>query len=404
MRFLIVPANNSLSHLGKALALEATLRGRGCEVFVAVSQARAHLVKHLGERGRILPDLQEIDGSGYPTAEWFRDPKRTAVCIQAEVDLLKEIKPDRALGIFRFTLKASAQLAGIPYDSLACGCMLPETSEVLGFAEGEPGILQQKEFLKLFYSFAGARTNRALKILGLDQITDIREMLKGERTYLWDFNAFSPLPESPDILHVGPISWQGWSQDRMDLERLHADPRPLALLTFGTCVGSAEVATRMVRSLLAQGYQVVLAAGGQEDLLKAMAGERNVIACRFAPLHQLMPQAKLLVCHGGQLTIFEALAHRVPVVVMPFQAEQAHNGVCLERMNCGRRITPPRLFRGDPRVYVEAFKSLQDQEIEGLIANLIVDPRTTFGLLEAQRTLLGLNGAETLANELTTGE
>jgi len=97
MRFLIVPENNSLSHIGKALALEASLGAQGHEVFVAVGRQRAPFVRHLGDRARILPDIQENDHSGYLTVEWFRHPQRILECIQAEVSLLKELRPDRAL-------------------------------------------------------------------------------------------------------------------------------------------------------------------------------------------------------------------------------------------------------------------------------------------------------------------
>ncbi len=403
MRLLIIPENNSLSHIGKALALESSLSALGHEIFVAVSRSREAFVRHLGERGRILPDIQENDASGYPTAHWFRDPRRIAECILAEASLFKELRPDRVLGVFRLTLRASARLAAIPFDSLACGCMLPETPEVLGFAEGEPGLARQRETLRLFYGFAAARTSRAMESLGLEGITDIRQMLKGERTFLWDFPEFAPLPELPGVLHVGPIPWHGWEHDAVDLDRLLANPRPLAVLTFGTCVGSSDVALRMVRILCAQGYQVLLAAGGQEDLRAAVAGEPDVITCRFAPLHLLLAHAALLVCHGGQLSVFEALSHRVPVLVMPFQAEQAHSGVCLARMGCGRRLTPPCQFLGDSAVYVNAFMAMEDGEIAGILRSLREDPRGPANLGAAQGILARYPGLETLTSQFGKG-
>ena len=400
MRFLIVPENNSLSHLGKALALEASLSALGHEVFVAAGRQRAPFLRRLGERGRILPDIQENDPVGYPTAEWFRDPRHFAECIRAEVALLEELRPDRALGVFRFTLKASARLAGVPYDSLACGCMLPETPEVLGFPEGHPGLALQQESLKRFFGFAAARASRALESAGLKGIGDIREMLKGDRTFLWDFPAFSLLPERPGVTHVGPIPWRGWPHDGLDLDEVLSGPRPLAVLTFGTCVGSSEVALRMVRLLRSQGYRVLLAAGGQEELRAAVAGEPHVIACRFAPLHLILPHAAIVACHGGQLTVFEALAHRVPVLVMPFQAEQAHNGVCLERMGCGRRLGAFRQFMAASRVYVDAFGAMGDVEILGIVRELVESPQTAACLASAQEMLSRYHGLETLTSLL----
>ena len=403
MRILILPENNSPSHIGKSLALESALTAKGHEVFVAADPSRMALIQHLGDRGRLLPDIQGDNHSGYPTVSWFRDSQRLVECIKAEVRLLKELKPDRVLGVFRFTLKASAHLAEVPFDSLACGCMLPETPDVLGFAEGENGIDRQRALLKSFYGITGAQLSRGLQQLGLEPISDIRIMLKGERTFLWDFPAFSPLPQLPGVTHVGPIPWSGWPDDGADLSRILESPRPLAVLTFGTCIGSAEVAIRMVKLLRSSGYQVLLAAGGQDDLFQAMADLPDVITCRFAPLHRILPHTALLACHGGQLTVFEALSELVPVLVLPFQAEQAHNGVCLERIGCGQRLTPPSVFIGDPGVYVDAFTSRSDRDLGDDIRGLMENPATPGNLRATKETLAGFHGVETLSSLLVAG-
>jgi len=79
---------------------------KGHEVILAVSGERSDFVKGLGIDHRVLPDIQEGDGAGYPTAEWFRDPARMEACIRAETALIKDCRPDRVLGVFRFTARA----------------------------------------------------------------------------------------------------------------------------------------------------------------------------------------------------------------------------------------------------------------------------------------------------------
>jgi len=403
MRFLLVPGNNSLSHLAKCLALESSLTSRGHRVVVAVSRGRAGFLEGRGVEHRILPDIQESDDSGFPTIAWFNRSKRIAECISSEVDLLKEIRPDRALGVFRFTLKASARLAGIPFDSLTCGCMLSGFPEVLGYAPGEAGSELQRHYLDSFYRYAGAKTSLALRSFGLPAIGDIRSMLEGDRTFLWDFPEFAPLPDRATATHVGPVSWNGWPDAAPGLARVPHGRRPLAVVTFGTCVTSAEIASRIVRILLDLRFEVLLAAGGQDELMNVMAGEPFVTTCRFAPLHSLFPRASLAVCHGGQLTLFEALSHRVPVMIMPFQPEQAHNAVCLERLGCGDRLVPAQSFRGNPEVYLEAFRRRDDREIKSVIRRLVEDPRTGERLTAIREVLGRYDGTARLTSLLETG-
>lgn len=399
MKFLLVPENNSLSHVAKCLAIEDGLTSQGHDVLLAVSRKSASFLRGVGRSCAVIPDLQENDGAAFPTVQWFSNPGKIAECIAAEVALIKEYRPDRVLGVFRFTVKAAAALCGIPYDSLSCGCLLPSHGEVLGFAPGEEGGDLQGEYLDLFFRYAGDRVSGVLKRLGLAGITDVREMLQGERTFLWDFPEFAPIPHAPGVHHVGPIAWHSWPHDEGKGTGLFDSARPLAVVSFGTCINSTDAAARLVRLLAELGYQVVLAAGGQSELIESAANHPRVTICRFAPLHLLFPHAKLLVCHGGQMTVFEALAHRVPVLVLPLQPEQAHNGVCLERLGTGRRLLRPQIFRGAPRVYTEAFEAMSDDHCCALLSEFTRGIDTS-KLREAQRSLGRYDAVQTLCSHL----
>ncbi|UFS71914.1 glycosyl transferase [Geomonas sp. RF6] len=400
MKFLLVPGNNSLSHIAKCLAIDERLRALGHDSLLAVGADRAQFVRDSGRTCAILPDLQENDHAGLPTVQWFSDAEKISECIRNEVTLMKEYRPDRVLGVFRFTLKASAALAGIPFDSLTCGCMLHSSSEVLGFDRREEGAAEQKQYLDNFYRYAGRKVGAVLKTFGLEGIADIREMLQGERTFLWDFPEFAAVPPGIDTHHIGPVSWNYWPHDELDIPQLTEDAAPLAIVTFGTCVNSAEVAIRTVRLLSGMGYRVLLAAGGQNELLCASKLPARVTVCRFAPLHLLFPHAALLVCHGGQLTVFEALAHEVPVLVMPLQPEQAHNGLCLERLGCGKRLLPPQIFRGNSQVYIDAFQAMSDDDFCTAVRSCTREAIAPGRLAHARTILESFQATQTLCNML----
>jgi UDP:flavonoid glycosyltransferase YjiC (YdhE family) len=400
VRFLLLPGNNSLSHVAKCLAVAEVLARRGHETLLAAGKRNARFVLDRGVDCRVLPDIQEEDGAGFPTVEWFRKPKRFAEVVAAETDLLRDYRPDRALGVFRFTGRASAELAGVPYDSLTCGCMLPESTEVLGFGPGDEGIEAQRSYLDSFYRFAGRRVSIALRELGLSPVADIREMLRGDRTFLWDFPEFAPLPPGSGAEHVGPVFWEDWPHDAIDLDGLAGAAGPLAVVTFGTCVTSVGAARRIVRILLDLGFRVLLAAGGQDELLSVMADDPRVTACRFAPLHRLFPMASLAVCHGGQMTLFEALSHGTPALVLPFQPEQAHNALCLGRLGCGIRLGEARPFRGNPAVYMDAFDRMDDDTVREAVARLTRDPDAKAKLAASRAAVARYDGAASVASRL----
>ncbi len=370
MRFLLLTATNTLSHLAKSLALRDALRARGHEVHVTASAGRSEFLRRLGVPHEVLPDVVEADGGASPSFAWFR-AERFEACVRAEAELLRRLRPDRALGIFRFTGAISARLAGVPYDALVCGCMTPACEEPLGFAPGEPGAAAQAEAIAFFRRSAARRAAPALARLGAPPVEDAWALLLGERTYLWDTPEFQPLRPDPSLVHVGPLGWSGWPIDARARERLAALPAPLALVSFGTGGGHAAVAARLSGALARMGFSVAVAGA-----LPAQGGPGAPRIARFdlLPVEEALERAAVVACHGGQGIAFEALQHRVPIAVVPFQPEQAQNGRCLERLGCGVRLEHGAVALPGAQSAEAAFLARGEADIEARLAALCADP------------------------------
>lgn len=397
MRFLLLPGNNALSHLAKALAVREALLELGHEVELAVANERSSFLESLGIDHRLLPDIQQADGGPSPSFSWFKRPRLFEEVTRREEALIREIRPDRVLAIFRFTTAPASALADVPCDTLGCGCMLPVHNEVLGFAPGEAGREEQAAYLDFFFGFAAERASEALSRLGLPAVSDVRELLLGERTFLWDVPEFMPV-SGPGIEHVGPLAWSRWpGVDERAVEPLDEG---LALVGFGTACPDPAPAAKLVGALLEAGWRVAFAAGGREGFLRTLPEHPRLRGFRFAPIDELLERAAVAVCHGGQQTVFEALRREVPVAVMPFQPEQAHNGVCLERLGVGARLVPAVPSRGESHVYSEALERLDGGLIAERIGALSSSPKVRRRLVEMRRLLESYDGARTLAARL----
>ena len=133
MKFLFIPGNNSLSHISKCIVLKNILTAGGHEVLIAAGVRHSPFLDALDIAHENIPDIQETDHSPFPTIYWFKNPQNILNCIRAEVDLIHEFKPNKILGVFRYTAKISAKMTDVPYYSLVCGCIIPECEDVLGF-------------------------------------------------------------------------------------------------------------------------------------------------------------------------------------------------------------------------------------------------------------------------------
>lgn len=400
MRFLIIPGNNSPSHGIKSLEIQKRLLLRGHECLIAISHERKEFFEKLKTGYALLDDIQENDGAAYPTMNWFRDQMKIAECIEKEMSLMQEYKPDKILGVFRFTVKASSFLCGLPFESLVCGCMLPGIDSALGFYDDADDLEEQREFINMFFKSAAKKMSKALSAFGMDAVNDIRDMFVGDRTYLWDIPEFMPVSERKSIFHIGPLFRDEWDYDEADINSIAEDPKPLAVLAFGTCNGDISVFHRMINVLLDLGYNVVAAAGGQEELACILKDDSRITSYLYAPIQKILPHASLIVCHGGQMTIFEALAHEVPVVVLPFHPEQAHNGICLERIGCGRMLVPACRFVGNSSVYIDMFDGISDEKLKSFIIELVDNPETKINLKSFKNVMAQYNGLETITSQL----
>jgi hypothetical protein len=145
---------------------------------------------------------------------------------------------------------------------------------------------------------------------------------------------------------------------------------------------------------------VIIACGGQEALMDILPEEQRLRCWRFAPLGALLGRAQLLICHGGQMTIFEALRQKVPVLVIPSHPEQAHNGLCVERINCGARLVPPIAFKGDTQAFADAFLQQPNATIIEKIDQIATNGHLVRGLGRARSQLQRYHATAMIAERL----
>lgn len=127
-------------------------------------------------------------------------------------------------------------------------------------------------------------------------------------------------------------------------DRWNARPGPLVYATLATVAGSIERARGMygtlIAALAAVDARVLLTTGHALD--PASLGElpAHVHAERFVPQADVLPEAAVVVCHGGTGTVAGALAAGVPLVVTPLFADQPENATLVAARGAGLSLEP----------------------------------------------------------------
>jgi UDP:flavonoid glycosyltransferase YjiC (YdhE family) len=105
---------------------------------------------------------------------------------------------------------------------------------------------------------------------------------------------------------------------------------PLVYATFGTVLGFTSIAAEVYRAALdalaGLDARVLLTVGRRFDASELAGVPEHVHVEPWVEQDRVLPDADLVVCHGGSGTVYGALAAGVPVVCVPLFADQLDNG------------------------------------------------------------------------------
>jgi UDP:flavonoid glycosyltransferase YjiC (YdhE family) len=142
----------------------------------------------------------------------------------------------------------------------------------------------------------------------------------------WRWRAVDEHPEGPL-----PDWWQGRSD-------------PLVYVTFGSTTGRLPIAVPTFRAALEAvaglPARVLLTIGRTLDAESLGPVPANVHVEAWIPQAGVLPEAAVVVCHGGSGTTFGALAAGVPLVVVPLFADQPANGRVVAAAGAGALVEP----------------------------------------------------------------
>jgi zeaxanthin glucosyltransferase len=118
------------------------------------------------------------------------------------------------------------------------------------------------------------------------------------------------------------------------------DPRPIVVVSLGTFLSArVDVLARIAAALRKVDVRVAMAIGAND---RAAIGEvpTDWLVRTSLPQVALLEHASLLITHGGNNSITEALTFGVPMLVLPFSTDQFDGAAAVERGLAGVALDP----------------------------------------------------------------
>lgn len=284
----------------------------------------------------ILDAVKKFDFS------WINEKDLEAV-YHDQVRIIETLRPLAVLGDTSLTLKMAAEKTNVTYISLMNGYM-------------------SKYYL---YTRRISRTHPAYKLVNhlsgqiLDMITQKGETLafyKVHRPFkrIRLKNKLSKEFYYPDELE-GDINLICDLVDLFPQKTLPANYVVISPLYYDTATGYAQIAKKLDNNkktifvsmgstgnwskvlFLNNPYFTkynVIAAGNGADVLDAA----HIIKTAFVNVHEIFPVTDLVICHGGNGTVYQSLLYGIPLLCKTNHFEQEWNVQALEKAHAGKSL------------------------------------------------------------------
>jgi UDP:flavonoid glycosyltransferase YjiC (YdhE family) len=152
-----------------------------------------------------------------------------------------------------------------------------------------------------------------------------------------------PSLQNPEIASIPSVQLRPAAAVRSDgdipewLARL--DAGSIVYLTMGTVWNDDHDLFRaVIEAVRGEDIALVVTVGRQNDPASLGPQSPNVVVHRFIPQNVLLPRCDAVVTHGGSGTMLGALAHGVPLLLLPQGADQYANAERVVAAGAGRQL------------------------------------------------------------------
>jgi len=347
---LLVAEAVTLAHFARIASLAKSLDPDRYEIVVASDPRYADLEESLGSA---FHPIRSIPSAEFAEALARGKPLYSVetLCQYVEDDLalLDRVKPGLVVGDFRLSLAVSAPLRQIPYAAVVNTYWSPYADIAYAVPDlpmtrilGVP--LAQKLFdlvRPIAFSLHARPLNQVRRRYGLPTLgRDLRTVYSwGDYTLYADVAELVPTwPLPPNHRHIGPPLWSTNSPLPAWWDDLPPD-RPVVLLTLGSS-GRADLLPMVLSALSELPITVIAATAGKIDLAEVPG---NAFIADYLPLDRAMQRSRLIICNGGSLTTYQALASGVPILGICTNMDQLLNMNAIEHLGAGLSLRAARV-------------------------------------------------------------
>lgn len=273
---------------------------------------------------------------------WLNEPELNCI-YTAQVKIITVLKPAAVLGDMSPTLKMAAEQTGVFHFSLHNGYMTQYYACIRRMSRKHPfhsifNLLPPSiaEYMtnvgeQLYFRNLHAAFRRIRKRYGLSKKYTYLQELEGDANLVCDLQELFPQIDLPSNYFAIPPLYH----PLQDIPLEEVPKLDLTKKTLFVSMGSTGNWKDLdfLNNNQFNKYNIVTA-GDTDKILKGC----NVFSYSFINNKQLFKLTDLVICHGGNGTIYQSLSCGIPILCKTTHVEQEYNADGLERLGLGQGL------------------------------------------------------------------
>ncbi|MFC2113008.1 glycosyltransferase [Bacteroidota bacterium] len=333
-----------MSHFFRSLRVAVSLNDH-YEVYMKWSDKYAYWLKKSGLQTFNCVDLNAetaLEKTGEFDFSWLNASALEAVFLE-QVKVIKEYNPTLVIGDTSFTLKMAAEATGVHYLSILNGYSTRYYKLTRKLSPNHPAarlinwlpdvlLLQIVRIGEAWnFSLILKEFNKVRAKYKLQKTTHFLEELTGNNNVICDLPEIFPQKNLPNTFHfIGPLFHNNEMSGSTILEKLNSNKKTI-LITMGS---SKEWERFKFLNMEEFAKYNVIVVGENNSVMHASF----LLKTPFVNFNEVLPKVDLVICHGGNGTVYNALLNKVPVLCHQSNLEQTWNVNRIEELGYGQSL------------------------------------------------------------------
>lgn len=149
-------------------------------------------------------------------------------------------------------------------------------------------------------------------------------------------------------------------------------------ISLGTVVkGSVSFFQNCIEAFRGENIDVIISAGQNFDISRLKSIPSNIHIYKSVPQTEILSFADVFVTHGGMNSVSEALVYGVPMVVIPFEADQPVNAHCVEKLGAG--------IKAD-------YSAITNETLKNFVLSVLSDDKIKINIVKIQKLISNAPG------------